>query len=119
MANLSKIIIVGDRVLIKPTLENEKSGGGLYLPPSVIEKERVQSGYILRVGPGYPLGATNDDDEPWKEKSPVKYIPLQAKEGDLAFYLRKDAIEIEFEKEKLVIIPQSSILLLYRDEEIL
>lgn len=119
MVNINKIIIVGDKVLIKPTKDNNKSAGGLYLPPNVIEKEKVQSGYILKTGPGYPLGAQTDDEEPWKEKSPIKYIPLQAKEGDLAFYLRKDAIEIEFEKEKLIIIPHSSILLLYRDDEIL
>jgi len=118
LVNLDKIIIVGDRLLIRPTKENEKSIGGLYLPPSVIEKEKVQSGYILKSGPGYPLGASTDEDEPWKEKSNIKYIPLQAREADLAFYLRKDAIEIEFENEKLVIIPQSSILMLYRDDEI-
>jgi hypothetical protein len=53
------------------------------------------------------------EDEPWKEsKEPVKYIPLQAKEGDLAIFLRKEAYEIEFEKEKLLIVPQSAILLL-------
>lgn len=119
MVNLSKIIVVGDRLLIKPTKDNEKSLGGLYLPPNVIEKEKVQSGYVLKVGPGYPLGTASDDDEPWKEKSPVKYIPLQAREGDLAYFLRKDAIEIEFEKEKLVVIPQSAILLLFRDDELL
>lgn len=119
MANINKIIIVGDKVLIKPTKENEKSIGGLYLPPNVVEKEKVQSGYIIKVGPGYPLGSRFDDEESWKEKSPVQYIPLQAKEGDLAYFLKKDAIEIEFEKEKLIIIPHSSILMLYRDEELL
>ena len=119
MANINKIIIVGDRVLIKPTKENEKSTGGLYLPPNVIEKEKVQSGYIMKTGPGYPLGTQSDEEESWKEKSPIKYIPLQAKEGDLAYYLKKDAIETEFEKDKLIIIPQSSILLLYRDDELM
>jgi chaperonin GroES len=42
----------------------------------------------------------------------VKYIPLQAKEGDLAIFLRKEAFEIEFEKEKLLIVPNSAVLLL-------
>ena len=58
----------------------KKSQGGLYLPPNVIEKEKVQSGYVLKVGPGYPIASPTDEDEPWKgdEKS-TKYIPLQAK----------------------------------------
>jgi co-chaperonin GroES (HSP10) len=46
----------------------------------------------------------------------VKYIPLQAKEGDLAIFLRKEAFEIEFEKEKLLIVPHSAILLLIRED---
>jgi hypothetical protein len=41
---------------------------------------------------------------------------LQAREGDLAIFLRKEAYEIEFEKDKLLIVPQSAILLLFRDD---
>jgi co-chaperonin GroES (HSP10) len=63
------------------------------------------------------MGA-NVDEEPWKEsKEAIKYIPLQVKEGDLAIFLRKEAYEIEFEKEKLLIVPQSAILLLIRNED--
>ncbi|MGE5499700.1 MAG: hypothetical protein ACM3Q2_16630, partial [Syntrophothermus sp.] len=68
-------------------------------------------------GPGYPAGAPADDEEPWKEaKASAKYIPLQAKEGDLAIFLRKEAVEIEIEKEKYLIVPQAAILLLFRDD---
>ena len=113
---LENLIIVGDRVLIKPKVGNEKTKSGLYLPPGVSEKEKIQSGYIIKVGPGYPT-ASNMDEEPWKEsKEKVKYIPLQAKNGDLAIFLRKEAYEIEFEKEKLLIVPQSSVLLLIRND---
>jgi co-chaperonin GroES (HSP10) len=114
--NLEKFIVVGDRVLIRPEEDSSKTASGLYLPPGVSEKEKIQSGYIIKVGPGYPT-ASNIEDEPWKEsKEKVKYISLQAKEGDLAIFLRKDAFEIEFEKEKLLIIPQSSVLLLIRND---
>lgn len=119
MVNTQKIFVVGDRVLIRPEENLEKTSSGLYLPPSVIEKEKIQSGYIIRVGPGYPVATNIDDDEPWKEKkNTAKYIPLQAKEGDLAVFLRKEATEIEVEKEKLLIVPQSAILLLFREDEI-
>ncbi|MFA3783472.1 co-chaperone GroES [Melioribacteraceae bacterium 4301-Me] len=116
MINTEKIIIVGDRLLIKPEENLEKTNSGLYLPPGVHEKEKVQGGYVIKIGPGYPVAIPTDDDEPWKEKKSAKYIPLQAKEGDFALFLRKDAIEVEIEKQKFVIVPQAAVLLLYRDE---
>jgi len=116
LKNLEKFIVVGDRVLIRPQEETNKTNSGLYLPPGVSEKEKIQSGYIIKTGPGYPT-FSQSEDEPWKEsKEPVKYIPLQAKEGDLAIFLRKEAYEIEFEKEKLLIVPQSAVLLLIRND---
>ena len=116
LKNLERFIVVGDRVLVRPEEDSSRTASGLYLPPGVSEKERIQSGYIIKVGPGYPT-ATNIEEEPWKEsKEKVKYIPLQAKEGDLAIFLRKEAFEIEFEKEKLLIIPQSAVLLLIRND---
>ena len=116
LKNIQKFIVVGDRVLIRPEEDSNRTSSGLFLPPGVSEKERIQSGYVIKVGPGYPT-ASNIEDEPWKEsKEPVKYIPLQAKEGDLAIFLRKEAFEIEFEKEKFLIVPQSSILLLIRND---
>jgi chaperonin GroES len=119
MINTQKIIIVGDRVLIRPEENMNKTTTGLYLPPGVYEKEKVQGGYVIKAGPGYPIGLPTEEDEPWKEKKSIKYIPLQAKEGDFAVFLRKDAIEVEMEQQKMVIVPQSSILLLYRDEDLL
>jgi co-chaperonin GroES (HSP10) len=117
LTKLDRFIVVGDRVLIKPHEESGKTSSGLYLPAGVSEKERVQSGYVIKVGPGYAT-STEIEDEPWKEnKNKVKYIPLQVKEGDLAIFLRKEAVEIEFEKEKYLIIPQSAILLLIRNED--
>lgn len=119
MINTEKIIIVGDRVLIRPEENLNKTNSGLYLPPGVQEKEKVQGGYVIKVGPGYPIGMPADDDEPWRDKKSTKYIPLQAREGDFAVFLRKDAVEVEIEKEKFVIVSQSAILLLYRDEDLL
>ena len=118
-ADLEKFILVGDRVLIKPKSPKEKTKSGLYLPPGVEENEKIHSGYVLKVGPGYPTPAINEVDEPWKDKSDdVKYVPLQPKPGDLAVYLQKSGYEIEFNKERYVIIPHSAILLLIRDQEL-
>ena len=117
MINTEKIIVVGDKVLIRPYEGNKKSQGGLYLPPNVVEKEKVHSGYVLKVGPGYPVGAPTDD-ESWKNTNATNYIPLEAKEGDQALFLKKDAIEIEIDGEKLIVVTQSAILLLVREKEL-
>jgi len=109
--------MVGDRVLIKPKTPHDQTKAGLYLPPGIQEREAIQSGYVLKVGPGYPIPAINEADEPWKYKSDeVKYVPLQPKEGDVAVFLQKSGWEIEFNNERYVIVPHNAILMLIRDE---
>lgn len=114
---LKNLIVVGDRVLIRPTRQSDRTESGLYLPPGVQEKEKIQTGYIIKVGPGYPLPIPADEADVWKgQEEAVKYLPLQAQEGDLAIFLQKGAIEVIYEKEKYFIVPQASILMLEREE---
>jgi len=113
-----QVLVVGDRVLIRPDTGETKSPAGLYLPPSVIEKQEVRGGVIVEVGPGIPLGSPETSfDEPWKEKTTdVKYIPTQAEIGDYALYLGKASIEIKIENKDYLIVSQSAILILIRDD---
>ena len=114
--DLDKLIVIGDRILIRPKVPQSKTKSGLLLPPGVNENEKVQIGYVMKVGPGYPIPSVNDVDEPWKNRSDEpKYVPLQPKVGDQAVYLQNSAIEIEFNKEKYIVVSHSSILLLLRD----
>ena len=116
--NLDKLIIIGDRILIRPRSQQERTESGLFLPPGVMEKEKIQSGYVMKVGPGYPLPLPSED-EPWKdEHESIKYIPLQAREGDLAIFLQKNAYEVVYQGEKYFIVPQNAILMLERDEDL-
>jgi len=118
-SDLKKFILIGDKVLIKPKSPMKRTKSGLYLPPGVHEKEKVQSGYVLKVGPGFAIPAIADIEETWKEKKEdVQYVPLQPKEGDLAVFLQNSGFEIEFNGGKYVVISQSAILLLIRDEEL-
>jgi chaperonin GroES len=87
--DLKKFIIIGDRVLVKPRSNQKKTKSGLYLPPTVSENEKLHSGYVVKVGPGYPIPAINEADEPWKTGEKVRYVPLQPLEGDLAIYFHK------------------------------
>jgi co-chaperonin GroES (HSP10) len=113
-----KLVVIGDRVLVKPTRPNERTDSGLYLPPGVQEKEKVQQGYVIKTGPGYAIPMPVDD-EPWKSnEDQVKYIPLQAKEGDIAIFLVSGATEVLYEGEKYFIVPQNAILMLEREEDI-
>ena len=114
-----QILVVGDRVLIRPDKGEKKSKAGLYLPPSVIEKQEILSGVIVKVGPGIPLGNPEENiDEPWSanDNSSIKYIPTQADVGDMALFLNKASIEIKIENEDYLIVPQSAILILIRDD---
>lgn len=116
---LKKLIIVGDRILLKPKKPSEQTKSGLYLPPGVHEQEKVQSGYVMKTGPGYPIPLPTEEDEPWKDKDEqIRYIPLQAKEGDLAIFLQKGAVEVMYEGERYFVVPQSSILMLEREEDL-
>lgn len=114
-----QIIVVGDRVLIQPNKGETKSTAGLYLPPSVIEKQEIRGGIIVEVGPGIPVGNPDDvGDEPWKIEmhGGIKYIPTQAELGDYALFLNKAAIEIKVESDYYLIVSQSAILVLIRDD---
>ena len=113
-----QVLVVGDRVLIRPDTGESKSPAGLYLPPSVIEKQEVRGGMVVEVGPGIPLGSPDSSlDEPWKDKrSDVKYIPTQAEIGDYALFLGKASIEIKIEDKDYLIVSQAAILILIRDD---
>jgi co-chaperonin GroES (HSP10) len=82
-------------------------------------QEKIQYGYVIKIGPGYPIPLPSDEEEPWKENhEKIKYVPLQAREGDLAIFLQKGAFEIMYESEKYFVVPQASILLLEREEDL-
>ncbi len=113
------LVVVGERVLILPDEGKDRTDTGLYLPQGVKEKEEVQSGTVVKVGPGYPIPDTSTlDAEPWQTaKLEKKYFPLQAKEGDYCIFLRKQGIEIEFEGKKYIVVPHSAILVLLRNKD--
>lgn len=113
-----QVLIVGDRILLDVEDANDKTKSGLYLPPSVREKDKVATGRVVKVGPGYPIPNPNyTEDEPWSTpRDPMRYIPLQAKEGDYAIFLREQGVEIEFEEKKYLIVPQAAVVALVREE---
>ena len=55
MDSLKNVVVIGDRILIKPLEASNRTGSGLYLPPSVKDHDAVHTGLVMRVGPGYPI----------------------------------------------------------------
>ncbi|MDA0684823.1 MAG: co-chaperone GroES family protein [Bacteroidetes bacterium] len=115
---MGDLIMVGDRVLIAPDEGERKTDSGLVLPASVAEKERVRGGRVVSIGPGYVTPNPEfSEGEPWSQnREAVRYLPLQARPGDYAFFLRKESIEIQFEGSAFLIVPHSAILALHRHD---
>lgn len=118
MRSIQRLLVVGDRVLVTPEDPAAMTKSGLYLPPGVQEREKIQSGYVVKTGPGYALpNPEYSDEEPWARKgAPVRYIPLQVEEGDYVLFMKNQGIEVEFEQQKYLIVPHAAILLIVRNE---
>jgi co-chaperonin GroES (HSP10) len=118
MESGKRLIVVGDRVLIAPEEGEDRSRVGLYLPPSAVDAQAVQGGKVVATGPGTPISAPTElGEEPWKIASgEAKYLPVQARVGDYAIFFRRAAVEITFEGNKYLVVPQAAILTLVRED---
>jgi co-chaperonin GroES (HSP10) len=118
--NSKEILVVGDRVLVQLEDGEDRTKVGLYLPPTAVEGQAVQGGRIVATGPGQPLPDLSSaaDDEPWKyggaPSRETRFVPMQAREGDYALFFRKAAVEITFEGDRFLVVPQAAILALVR-----
>lgn len=114
-----RLIVVGDRVLIQPEEGEDRTKVGLYLPRTAVDSQQVQGGTVLATGPGNALSAPTElDEEPWKIGSAEpRYVPLQARIGDYAIFFRRASVEITFEGDRYLVVPQAAILTLVREED--
>jgi co-chaperonin GroES (HSP10) len=116
--NDKELIVVGDRVLVKVEEGEERTKVGLYLPTTAMEGQPVQGGTIMATGPGQPMPSFDAaaGEEPWKEPArEMRFVPMQARRGDYALFFRKAAVEITFENERFLVVPQAAILALVRE----
>jgi len=116
--NNKDLIVVGDRVLVRLEEGEERTNVGLYLPPTAVDNQAVQGGEIVATGPGLPMPSPDSNvDEPWRITSrETRFLPMQARQGDYALFFRKAAVEITFEGDRYLVVPQAAILALVRDE---
>ncbi|HBY56556.1 MAG TPA: co-chaperone GroES [Candidatus Atribacteria bacterium] len=93
---------LGDRVLIKPIFEEEKSKGGILLPDTV-SKEKPQMGEVLAVGPG------GTDKE-------GKVVPMTVKVGDKVVYAKYSGTDIKGDdEEEYLILSEKDILAIFEE----
>ncbi|MEJ7810119.1 MAG: co-chaperone GroES family protein [Gemmatimonadaceae bacterium] len=115
--NDKRLIVVGDRVLVRVEEGEERTKVGLYLPPTAVDTQAVQGGHVVATGPGLPMpDLAEPGEEPWRvAMRETRYIPMQARVGDYALFFRKAAVEITFESERYLVVPQTAILALVRE----
>jgi len=86
----------GDRVLVKPNVEEEKTAGGIVLPDTA--KERPQWGEVIAVGAGK-----------WDEDGKHR-IPMDVKVGDKVVFAKYGGTEVKVDGEEYLILRESDIL---------
>jgi chaperonin GroES len=90
-----KVKPLGDRVIIEPMEQEEKSAGGVYLPDTA--KEKPQKGRILAVGTGRVM------DNGTK-------VPLELKEGQQVLYGKYSGTEVKVDGKEYLIVRESDVL---------
>ncbi|MFO7610653.1 MAG: co-chaperone GroES family protein [Candidatus Krumholzibacteriia bacterium] len=111
-----KLIVVGDRLLVRPEDGEERTNAGLYLPATAVSARQARGGWVVSVGPGMPVASPADLDDVFGEGEKPRYVPMQAQEGDYVLFLHKAAVEITFEKKNYLIVPNNAVLVLVRDD---
>ena len=115
---MGELILVGDRVLIQPLDGEQTTQSGLILPATATERERVQTGRVIQVGPGYLMPNPRYTEEPWTQvKESIRFLPMQAERGDLAYFLRKEAFEFTYQGKVYLVVHHHAILALIRPDE--
>jgi len=92
---MSKLVPLGDRVVIKPAPKEEVSRGGIVLPDTV--KEKPVEGEIIAVG----AGKLTDDG---------KRLPMDVKVGDVVIYSKYAGTEFKDKDVELGIMRESDLL---------
>lgn len=86
---------LGDRMVVKPTEQEEVTSSGIYLPETA--KEKPQQGTVISIGPG-----ARDEDG--------KRIAMDVKVGDVVMYARYSGTTIKLSGTEYLILKESDVL---------
>ena len=86
-----------DRIVVKPSEEEEMTVSGLVIPDTA--KERPQEGQVIAVGPGrYEDG---------------NRVPMDVKVGDKVIYSKYGGTEVKLEGDEYLILSARDVLAVY------
>ena len=90
-----KIQPLGDRVVLEPVKEEERTKSGIYLPETA-DRERPEQGKVVAVGPG--------------KLEDGKRIPMEVKVGDMVIYTKYGPNEVKIDDIEYLIAKEEDIL---------
>ncbi len=91
-----KITPLGNRVVVKPQEVQEKTPGGLVIPPSAADEKKPAFGEVVKLGIG------KDEDG--------KVLKFDVKVGDLVYFKKYSPEEIEVDGTEYYILESDDIL---------
>lgn len=91
----TKLVPLGDRLVIKPLEQEEVLSSGLVIPDTA--KEKPQQGEILSAGPG-----RLDDNG--------KRVAMEVKVGDIVLYAKYSGQEIKIDREEYIVLAEKDVL---------
>lgn len=90
-----KLTPIGDRVVVKPEPEEQKTKSGIVLPDTA--KEKPSEGTVVAVGTGRIL-------------ENGQKVPHEVKVGDKVIYSKYGGTEVKIDEEEFVILSERDIL---------
>ena len=91
----SKLIPLGDKLVLRPVIQEEVLSSGIVIPDTA--REKPNQGEVVAVGPG-----RRDDDG--------KLVPMEVAVGDRVLYAKYTGQEIKVENEELIVLKETDIL---------
>ena len=89
-----KLVLLGDRVVLKQLEAEETTKSGIVLPGQA--KEKPQQAEVVAVGPGGVVDG--------------KEVTMQVKAGDKVIYSKYSGTEVKLEDTEYIIVKQADIL---------
>ena len=90
-----KITPIGSRVLVSPDKVDEKTTGGLILPPTSTEDQKPETGVIVKLGEGKVKG---------------KQMEFNVKVGDRVYFKKYSPDELEIDGERFLLLDAGVVL---------
>ncbi len=96
----TKLIPLGDRLLVERLEAEEKTAGGIVLPDTA--KEKPIQGKVIAVGEG-------------RRTEEGKLIPMQVKKGDKILFGKYSGTDVKLEREEYLIMKEDDVLAIVQD----